>query len=100
VMLELRASSGTAPPKRRREALPEDHEGVLVDGAPISASLCDFGLTFFHNARAQLDRGINQTLIPTHQNFGTGPSDGRPAFAFRESDFWAQGINFGLEFNF
>jgi malate synthase len=30
---------------------------VLVDGSPISASLFDFGLTFFHNAREQLDRG-------------------------------------------
>jgi malate synthase len=30
---------------------------VLVDGAPISASLFDFGLYFFHNARALLDRG-------------------------------------------
>ncbi|HEX3220570.1 MAG TPA: malate synthase A [Candidatus Limnocylindria bacterium] len=30
---------------------------VLVDGSPISASLFDFGLTFFHNAREQLSRG-------------------------------------------
>ncbi|HJS26099.1 MAG TPA: malate synthase A [Actinomycetota bacterium] len=30
---------------------------VLVDGEPVSASLFDFGLTFFHNAREQLARG-------------------------------------------
>ena len=30
---------------------------VLVDGEPISASLLDFGLAFFHNARELLDRG-------------------------------------------
>jgi malate synthase len=35
--------------------LTESH--VLVDGYPISASLFDFGMTFFHNAREQLDRG-------------------------------------------
>jgi malate synthase len=35
--------------------LPERH--VLVDGEPVSASLFDFGLTFFHNAREQLERG-------------------------------------------
>src|SRR5438309_5560375 len=35
--------------------LPEKH--VLVDGEPISGSLIDFGLTMFHNAREQLDRG-------------------------------------------
>ena len=35
--------------------LVESH--VLVDGAPVSASLFDFGLCFFHNAREQLARG-------------------------------------------
>jgi malate synthase len=30
---------------------------VLVDGAPISASLFDFGMFFFHNARALMNRG-------------------------------------------
>jgi len=34
-----------------------DDAHVLIDGSPISASLFDFGLTFFHNAREQLDRG-------------------------------------------
>jgi len=31
---------------------------VLVDGQPVSASLFDFGLCFFHNARRLLDRGL------------------------------------------
>ena len=35
--------------------LPERH--VVVDGAPVSGSLFDFGLAFFHNAREQLERG-------------------------------------------
>ena len=35
--------------------LPEAH--LLVDGAPISASLFDFGLAFFHNAKAQIAQG-------------------------------------------
>jgi malate synthase len=30
---------------------------VSVDGEPVSASLFDFGLTVFHNARGQLERG-------------------------------------------
>ena len=30
---------------------------VLVDGEPISGSLFDFGLYFFHNAKALLERG-------------------------------------------
>jgi malate synthase len=35
--------------------LEEKH--ITVDGKPVSASLADFGLTFFHNAREQLNRG-------------------------------------------
>ncbi len=35
--------------------LPEKH--VEVDGEPVSGSLFDFGLYFFHNARERLDRG-------------------------------------------
>jgi malate synthase len=35
--------------------LPEKH--LLVDGAPVSASLFDFGLDFFHNARERIERG-------------------------------------------
>jgi malate synthase len=35
--------------------LPEKH--VLIDGAPASASLVDFGLYFFHNARRLLEKG-------------------------------------------
>jgi malate synthase len=34
-----------------------DDAHVLVDGSPISASLFDFGLVFFHSAREQLARG-------------------------------------------
>src|SRR4051794_910343 len=30
---------------------------MLVDGQPVSASLFDFGLFFFHNAAAQIERG-------------------------------------------
>jgi malate synthase len=35
--------------------LEETH--LEIDGSPVSASLFDFGLAFFHNAREQLDRG-------------------------------------------
>jgi malate synthase len=34
-----------------------DEAHVLVDDSAISASLFDFGMIFFHNAREQLDRG-------------------------------------------
>lgn len=47
-----------------------------------------------------IDHSVDQTQVPTHQFFGLTPSDGRPGFQFRQSDFWAQGINFGLEFTY
>jgi malate synthase len=34
-----------------------DEAHVDVDGQPVSASLFDFGIAFFHNAREQLQRG-------------------------------------------
>jgi malate synthase len=34
-----------------------DEKHVLVDGKPVSASLFDFGLFFFHNARALIEKG-------------------------------------------
>ena len=34
-----------------------DEAHVLVDGEPISASLFDFGVYFFHNAKAAVERG-------------------------------------------
>jgi len=35
--------------------LEESH--VLVDGQPMSGSIFDFGLYFFHNAKELLERG-------------------------------------------
>ena len=40
--------------------LPEAH--VAVDGSPISASIFDFGIWLFHNARELLDRGSGPYL--------------------------------------
>ncbi len=47
--------------------LEEKH--VLVDGEPVSASLFDFGLFFFHNARRLLARGTGPYLyLPKMEN--------------------------------
>ncbi|HSK93306.1 MAG TPA: malate synthase A [Candidatus Angelobacter sp.] len=39
-----------------------DEAHVLVDGKPISASIFDFGIWFFHNARELLERGSGPYL--------------------------------------
>jgi malate synthase len=52
---ELGEETATLIVRPRGWHLPERH--VLVDREPVSASLFDFGLAFFHNAREQLERG-------------------------------------------
>ena len=44
-----------------------DESHLLVDGSPISASLFDFGLAFFHNAQELLARGSGAILRPRAQ---------------------------------
>ena len=60
-----------------------------------------FGYSFMYwsdvsRAGDQIDRDINTTQLPP------GPLVGepRPEFSFRNTDFWAQGLNVGLEYAF
>jgi len=61
----------------------------------------------------QIDRVINTTQLPNPTLVVNGvivppqpntpllnPALRRPAFSFNGSDFWAQGVNFGLEFKY
>src|SRR3954454_23109830 len=52
---KLKETVGTLMPRPRGWHLPEKH--CLVDDAPMSGSLFDFGLFFFHNAKRLLDKG-------------------------------------------
>jgi malate synthase len=54
-LYKLNDETATLIVRPRGWHLPERH--VLVDGEPISGSLFDFGLYFFHNAQELLDRG-------------------------------------------
>jgi hypothetical protein len=63
------------------------------------------GYSFIYLARNvaqpgdQIDRAVNVNQIPA---LGRMPlsGDARPAFGFQNTDFWAQGFDFGLELNF
>jgi malate synthase len=52
---ELKERTAVLKIRPRGWHLPEKH--VIVDGQPMSGSLFDFGLYFFHNAKALLARG-------------------------------------------
>lgn len=45
----------------------------------------------------QIDRTVNTNFLPPANGAG-GPA--RPQFSYNASDFWAQGVNFGLEFRY
>lgn len=47
----------------------------------------------------QIDLGINPTQLPSAAGPGTLVGPARPAFTFQETDFWAHGLNAGLEFS-
>ncbi len=48
----------------------------------------------------QIDRNLNPNLIPTSGTFGGPAEPNRPAPLLRSSEFWAQGMMFGLEFRY
>src|SRR3954470_3706046 len=52
---KLKDEVATLMPRPRGWHLPEKH--FLVDDAPVSGSLFDFGMFFFHNAKRLLDKG-------------------------------------------
>jgi malate synthase len=63
--------------------LPEAH--LFIDGAPISGALFDFGLAFFHNAKAQIAQG-------------TGPYFYLPKLeSHREARLWNDVFRFAQE---
>jgi hypothetical protein len=51
-------------------------------------------------AGEQIDTFLNRNLIPTSAAFGAPGGPARPAFNWRESDFWAHGINLGVELRY
>ena len=59
-------------------------------------------LWFSTVARAgeQIDPVGNTTVFPILSGNGPLVGPARPAFRFVESDFWAQGLNFGVEVAF
>jgi hypothetical protein len=49
---------------------------------------------------AHIDRGLNPNLIPTSTTFGAPGGPNRPGFRFDSDDWWAHGVNVGLELKF
>jgi hypothetical protein len=48
----------------------------------------------------QIDTNVNPTQVPRDPRFGNGLGDLRPAFQPHPNAFWAQGLHFGLGFQY
>jgi hypothetical protein len=88
----------------------QDHFAVVPEagfnlGYHLTDGLrCYVGYTFLYMSNVlrpgdQIDRVLDINQIP---NFTPGPSvtQVRPVVPFKTADFWAQGLNFGLEFRY
>jgi hypothetical protein len=51
-------------------------------------------------ASDQVNRIVNPTQVPSSQAFGVAVGPAQPRSDLRSTDFWAQGLNFGLEFRY
>jgi hypothetical protein len=47
-----------------------------------------------------IDRTVNLTQLPSNLGPGTLTGPARPAVVLKDTEFWAQGANFGLEFRY
>jgi hypothetical protein len=81
-------------------------EGTLTINYQISTNVAfTLGYTFLYVSSVvrpgqQIDRAVNPAELPTAPPFSDlRGSDVRPAFQFNATDFWAQGVNVGLSFN-
>jgi hypothetical protein len=48
----------------------------------------------------QIDRSVNISQAPLNQGTSGLVGPARPVFVFKDTDFWVQGINFGMEVRF
>jgi hypothetical protein len=86
----------------------DDFTAVLQIGTNLAYHLTDrllvrVGYTLFFwpdvfRAGEQIDTLINPNLLPPPLEPLAGP--GRPTARLRDGDFWAQGLNLGVEYRF
>jgi hypothetical protein len=74
---------------------------VVNDWLRFSAGYNFLYLTDVLRPGNQIDQGINPAQgLPGSFGHGGPALPARPAFSFKESDFWAQGLNVSVEFRF
>jgi hypothetical protein len=81
-------------------------EGTVTVGMQVTSWLRAFvGYDFLYWSEVarpgdQVDLTVNRAAVPTSGQFGLGTGPARPAFNFQGTDYWAQGLTFGLQFRY
>ena len=79
--------------------------GITVGYQITSWLRAEVGYSFLYwnqvmRPEGAIDRVVDQAQVPTSQYYSSGAAGTRPLPQFNQSDFWAQGVNFGLGINF
>jgi hypothetical protein len=101
-LLALPTNSGHFT-RDRFAVVPEGSVGVGVQATErVRVSLAYTVLYWSNAARPgdQIDRVVNPAALPVNGGPGPGTGPARPAFGFKDTDFWAQGLTLGVEFRF
>jgi hypothetical protein len=80
--------------------VPETGLTLGIDPIPHVRLLVGYNFLWWSNVArpgAQIDRSINPLQVPTDINFRAGNVTPPPVFVPRDSSFWLQTVNFGVE---
>lgn len=84
--------------------IPEIGVNLNYQLTPAVRLSCGYSILWWNNVlrpAEQIDGVVNRFLVPTDQRFGLGTAAARPTLlGFQESNFWAQGFNFGVQFEY
>jgi hypothetical protein len=81
-------------------------EGGVTLGYQVTSHLrVTLGYTFLYTSNVVrpgnlIDRGVNPSQVNALLGQGAFAGPVRPAFPGGDSDFWVQGLNFGMEFRY
>jgi hypothetical protein len=87
----------------RFAVLPELGVNVGYQVCPLVRVFAGYSFLYYSDVvrpQDQVDTTVNLTRVPTSSTFGLLRGPARPALPFTGTDFWAQGVNFGVEFRY
>jgi hypothetical protein len=101
-LLALPSNSGHFT-RDRFAVVPEGSLAVGVqatDNVRVSVGYTFLGWSAVARPGDQIDRAVNPSALPSSGGAAAATGPARPAFLFKDTDFWAQGLTLAIEFRF